>query len=96
MPTLVKMARGDGTRVRLAIEADKREAARLIRLAAGPVIPGETIKARMRRTQQVLGWSYSRVRAVWQLQAQRIDAHEMDQLRRLATAIPPKNSDSYC
>lgn len=94
MPTLVKMAPGDGTRARLAIEADKREAARLIKLAAGTIIPGETIKARMRRTVQVLGWSYNRVRDIWQQHARRIDAHEMDQLRAFSKVIPPENSDS--
>jgi hypothetical protein len=89
------MAHVNGSWGRLAIEATKCEAARLIRMAAGPEIHGETAKQRIHRTAEKLGWPRTRVRHIWHREAQRIDVHEMDQLRAL-TAIPSENSESCC
>lgn len=75
------MKGGNGGRVRERIEADRQRAQVLIRFAAGPPIEGETVKARMRRTAEILRWSFSRVREIWKGDAHRIDAHEMDKLR---------------
>jgi hypothetical protein len=91
-----------GIQRNVLIKADREEAARLIRLAAGPERRGESAKARMRRTAAILGWSHTRTRDIWQRSARRIDAHEMDLLRasakvawlRDSTDIRPENSDS--
>jgi hypothetical protein len=76
-------ATGEDAR-RALIDADRAEAARLIRLVGGPHVKGETTKSRMRRTAAILGWSAERVRHVWHKDAGRIDAYEMDQLRLLS------------
>lgn len=75
--------RGNGGRVRDLIEADRQRAQVLIRFAAGPPIEGESVKARMRRTAEILGWSYTRVDDIWKGKARRVDAHEMDTLRTI-------------
>ena len=88
-----QMARSsDSTRAR--IEATRKEAARLIRLAAPKLTPDETTKARIVRAANNLGWTVSRTRHMWHGDAQRIEVHEMDQLRALQRAGTegPKNS----
>lgn len=55
-------------------------AAKLIREVVS-VDAAPTIAKRIQKTARKLGWSYYRTRDVWQEQARRIDAFEMDQLR---------------
>jgi hypothetical protein len=90
--------RVNGARLRAKVA---HEAAARIKLVAGPKQRGENTKARMMRTTELLGWTYSRVHDVWYKIARRIDAHEMDQLRaltgqihRLSTPKPLENSNS--
>jgi hypothetical protein len=66
--------------------ATKREAAMLVRRAGGGLRPGETIKVRINRAATRLGWSISRTEDIWRLEAKRIDAFEMDQLREAAVS----------
>lgn len=86
--------RSEGERVRALIEADRQRAQVLIRFVAGPPVAGETVKARMRRTAILLGWSGSRVREIWNGAAHRIDAHEMDALRRIVSALSKGQSEN--
>lgn len=64
-------------------KAARIEAAELIRLAAGPNVASETIKARITRAANTLGWSGSRTEKIWRGNANRIESHEMDRLRKL-------------
>lgn len=70
-----------------------QEAAVRIKRAAGERRAGETEKARIARTAQLLGWTFSRAHEVWYKLARRIEAHEMDQLRRLTGDIPRLSTD---
>ncbi len=70
-------------------EADARETARresmaLIRAVGGLDREGETIKSRIARTAELLGWDVTRSENIWRGEARRIEAYEMDQLRALA------------
>lgn len=56
---------------------------------------GETTKARIRRAAHVLGWPYSRTRDLWHGDAHRIDAYEMDALRKFSPPKASENSDSH-
>jgi hypothetical protein len=58
------------------------EAQILVRRCAEPRPAGDQVKAAVRRTSQRLGISFSRVRDIWYGDARRIDAEEMDRLRR--------------
>lgn len=87
------MKGNEGSWERLAIEASRTEAARLIQLVAGARRKAENVKARIARTAKILDWKPSRVRHIWQREAARIHAHEMDELRRRA-AISSANPDS--
>lgn len=61
--------------------SDVAEARLLIRDVV-PVSAGATIGERIQKTARALGWSHNRTRDIWHEQARRIDAYEMDQLRR--------------
>lgn len=63
------------------------EAAKLIRCVAGPRRVDDTIKRAIHRAARRLGWSASRAKDVWYLAARRIDAEEMDALRKAAGAM---------
>lgn len=58
-------------------------AGRLLRLAAGVRMPGEGVKSTVARAARATGFSYTRARDIWYGDARRIDASEMDALRRL-------------
>ena len=60
------------------------EASWLVRQAAEPRPVGDSVKAAIRRAAHRLGFSYSRTKDIWYADARRIDAHEMDALRRKA------------
>ncbi len=60
------------------------EASRLIRSVAGPVAAGTKVKTLIHRAARLLGWSDSRAFDVWYERARRIDAAEMDALRKAA------------
>ena len=60
------------------------EAQTLVRRCAEPRPAGDQVKAAVRRASQRLDIPFSRVRDIWYGDARRIDAHEMDQLRREA------------
>lgn len=60
------------------------EAAFLIRQVAEPRPVGDSIKGAIRRASYRLGWPFIRAKKVWYEEAARIDAHEMDELRRFA------------
>ena len=57
----------------------KVEAKELLRRIAGR----GRIKVRIQRAAEMLGWSYTRTKDLWYGNARRIDAEEMDPLRRL-------------
>jgi len=67
---------------RALADAARREAAELVKLAADRRV-GDTVKASISRAAIRLGWSYSRTEDVWRGEARRIDAWEMDLLRRM-------------
>jgi hypothetical protein len=58
------------------------EAQTLVRRCAEPRPAGDQVKAAVRRASQRLGIPFSRVRDIWYGDARRIDAEEMDRLRR--------------
>jgi hypothetical protein len=58
------------------------EAQALIRLCAEPRPAGDPVKAAIRRASLQLQMPFVRVRAIWYGEARRIDAEEMDRLRR--------------
>jgi hypothetical protein len=58
------------------------EAQALIRLCAEPRPAGDPVKAAIRRASLQLQMPFVRVRAIWYAEARRIDAEEMDRLRR--------------
>jgi hypothetical protein len=60
------------------------EAQILVRRCAEPRPAGDQVKAAVRRASQRLGIPFSRVRDIWYGEARRIDASEMDKLRREA------------
>jgi hypothetical protein len=64
--------------------SDVAEASELVREVAP--VQGATIRERILFAARKLGWRYSRTRDVWYEQARRIDAGEMDQLRRTMDA----------
>jgi hypothetical protein len=53
----------------------------MVRIAAGPRLVGDSIKAAIGRAARALRWSYTRTRDVWYGDARRISAGEMDALR---------------
>lgn len=64
--------------------SDVAQASALIREVAP--VEGATIGERIQRAARKLGWRHSRAREIWYEQARRIDAREMDQLRRTTEA----------
>lgn len=60
------------------------EAKQLVRSVAEPREVGDGVKAAIARSASRLRWTYSRTREIWYARAKRIDAHEMDALRREA------------
>src|SRR6202035_5946650 len=58
------------------------EAQTLVRRCAEPRPAGDLVKAAVRRASQQLGIPFSRTRDIWYADARRIDAEEMDRLRR--------------
>jgi hypothetical protein len=58
------------------------EAQTLIRRCAEPRPAGDIVKAAIRRASQRLDIPFSRTRDIWYGDARRIDAEEMDRLRR--------------
>lgn len=59
------------------------EACNLLKRAAVPQA-GESVKSAINRVARQLHWNFARAKSIWYGEAKRIDAHEMDQLRRLA------------
>lgn len=72
-----------GKRRDAAASAARKEAAALIKLAAGPDQSGDTLKARIARAAGNLGWEAARTRHIWHAEV-RVEVHEMDQLRYYA------------
>ncbi len=60
------------------------EARQLVELIAGPVRLGENVKAALARVARLTGLGDRRVRGIWNGEARRIEAEEMDRLRRTA------------
>lgn len=60
---------------------DRVHAAILIRVCAEPARPSDSVKVRIARAADRLGWPLRRVEAIWWQQAHRIEAFEMDALR---------------
>lgn len=60
------------------------EASGLVRRVAEPRPVGDSVKAAIRRASRRLGFSPSRTKDLWYSNARRIDAEEMDALRRAA------------
>lgn len=58
------------------------EAQTLVRRCAEPRPAGDLVKGAIRRASQRLNIPFSRVRDIWYGDAKRIDAEEMDRLRR--------------
>jgi hypothetical protein len=67
--------------------SDKRseisDAMRMVRIAAGPRLVGDSIKAAIGRAARALGWSFTRTRDIWYGDARRLDAKEFDALRAI-------------
>lgn len=59
------------------------EACQLLKRAAVPQA-GESVKHAITRVARQLHWNFARAKSIWYGEARRIDAHEMDELRRLA------------
>lgn len=59
------------------------EAMRLLKLAGGHKRPGEGIKTAIATAALAAGFTFTRARDIWYGDAKRIDAKEMDALRRL-------------
>lgn len=60
------------------------EASALVRRVAEPRQVGDSVKAAINRVARRLGWPPNRTKDVWYRRARRIDAFEMDLLRREA------------
>lgn len=60
------------------------EACQLLKRAAKP-LAGESVQDAINQLARKLRWGFARTKAIWYREARRIDAHEMDQLRRLAS-----------
>lgn len=58
------------------------EASILVKRAAEPRVVGDSVKAAIVRAANKLRWRYSRTKEIWYGRARRIDAHEMDALRK--------------
>lgn len=65
----------------MAVRAEARE---LVELIAGPMRLGENVKAALARVARSTGLSDRRVRGIWNGEARRIEAPEMDRLRQVA------------
>lgn len=75
-------------------KASREEAARLLKEFILPRGADETIKACIARAAKRLGWPVTRTQDIWRKDAARIDAFEMDQLRRVvATKSMAKNEE---
>ncbi|UNC12882.1 hypothetical protein FE249_00880 [Acidiphilium multivorum] len=59
----------------------------IVRGAAAPVCPGDTVGALMRRAARRLGLSPRRVRAYWYGEVKRVPAEEADRLRAARETI---------
>lgn len=57
------------------------EMAQIMRTAAGPMQPGESIQDLIRRAARRTGISYGRAKRLWYQEVRRIAAHEADNLR---------------
>jgi transposase-like protein len=57
------------------------EAQQIVRLAAEPAVPGESVKSAIGRAARALGLTYARARGLWYRQARLISAEEADALR---------------
>lgn len=64
----------------------KMEARNGIRSLALPIMPGETIKAQWRKISRRTGFTARRVRTLWYGQAESVKGHEIEIIRKLATA----------
>jgi hypothetical protein len=62
--------------------AARNEAAALVRLVAEPSRPRDTVRLRIARAALRLNWSYGRTEDIWRGEAHRIEAFEIDQLRK--------------
>jgi hypothetical protein len=60
------------------------EAQLLVRRSAEPRPAGDHVKAAIRRASRLLDMPFSRTRDIWYANARRVDADEMDRLRRAA------------
>lgn len=60
------------------------EARHLVELIAGPLRLGDNVKAALGRVACTTGIGHRRVRGIWNGEARRIEAEEMDRLRQAA------------
>lgn len=77
----VKMKTAADIRLELA-RGSREEAGRLVKMVVQRGCH-ETIKSCIARAATKLGWTFSRTQDVWRMEARRIDAFEMDQLRKI-------------
>jgi len=68
------------------------EAQILVRRCAEPRPVGDNVKAAIVRASRRLGFPFTRTKDIWYRNARRIDATEMDQLRRTADTIAIEQS----
>jgi hypothetical protein len=64
-----------------------REASVLVRRVAEPRTVGDSVKSAISRAARRLGWQFSRTKDIWYANARRIDAAELDALRRANAEI---------
>jgi len=62
----------------------RSEARELVELIAGPLRLGDNVKAALGRVSRATGLGDRRVRGIWNGEARRIEAEEMDRLREAA------------
>ncbi|MGY4480085.1 hypothetical protein [Bradyrhizobium sp. USDA 3364] len=68
------------------------EARDLVHLCAEPRLVGDSVKTAILRASRRLGMSFNRTKDIWYGDARRIDAREMDRLRRIAEQTEMTNA----
>ncbi len=68
----------------VGMNAAQAEARTLVELIAGPMRLGENVKSALARVSRATGLGDRRVRGIWNGEARRIEAEEMDRLRQVA------------
>ena len=71
------------------------EASALVRAAACPAVPGESVKAAIWRASRKAGLTAGRVTSLWYRKAHRVGAEEMDLLRAAVRRAGEQEASAY-